>query len=315
MCPDKLSLAIVICTFKRPMLLQQTLRSIAAQKAPSAFCDQICIYVVDNSDEGEARAVVGEESVAGPWRINWIEAHPPNISVARNAGVKASVENFVAFIDDDQELQIGWLEEVVRTVIHSPGDAWLGRVIGSFETPERVTPAVRALFSRDLPEKSGYELFAFGESKLSSITLATNNAIFRRSTCLTEDPLFDPAFGKGGGEDYDLFCRLQRRGRRFFWAPEAAVSEFVPAGRCDRSYLWRRFYAGGQAYAAAITRSDGNPGSARWTIRLKALVQGAALVLKAPSSLLGGEAKRADYLFRWAGVLGKLSFGGIHPIY
>jgi succinoglycan biosynthesis protein ExoM len=315
MCPHKLSLAIVICTFKRPELLRQTLRSIAAQKAPSASTDQIGIYVVDNSDEGESRAIVGEEAVASPWTINWIEAHPPNISVARNAGVNASVEDFVGFIDDDQELRSGWLEEVVRAVIRSPGDAWLGRVIAIFETPERVTPAVRALFSRELPEKSGYELFAFGESKLSSITLATNNAIFRRSTCLTDDPLFDPAFGKGGGEDYDLFCRLQRRGRRFFWAPEAAVSEFVPAGRCDRSYLWRRFYAGGQAYAFAIARSDGKPDLARWIIRLKAIVQGAVLALKAPSLLLGSEAKRADYLFRWAGVLGKLSFGKIHPIY
>ena len=66
--------------------------------------------------------------------------------------------------------------------------------------------------------------------------------------------IFDPAFGKGGGEDYDLFCRLQRRGRRFVWLPEAAAREFVPASRCERAYLRRRFYAGGQAFAAAMAR-------------------------------------------------------------
>jgi succinoglycan biosynthesis protein ExoM len=262
-----------------------------------------------------ARAVVAEESINSPWSMSWLEAHPANISVARNAGVNAGQEDFIAFVDDDQTLDPGWLEAVFGLFSHEEGDAWLGAVRAVFEAPEQTTPAIANLFERTLLEPFGAELFAFGPRKLPNINPATNNAIFRRATTLLGEHPFDPAYGKGGGEDYDLFCRLQREGRRFFWAPDVKVSEFVPASRCDRAYMRRRFFAGGQAYAIAVAQSARHPGFARWSLRLKALVQGAWLVARAPASCLAGETARADYLFRWAGVLGKLSFGEIYPLY
>ena len=309
------SLAIVVCSFKRPQLLRQALRSIAAQTAPECPHGAINVYVVDNSDKGDAETIVAEEAAKSPLPIHWLAAHPANISVARNAGVRASREDFVAFIDDDQQLEPGWLAAVFAALGREEVDAWLGQVDGVFEAPEKTTAAIRNLFSRQIDQRTGFELFAFGPNKLPSISLATNNAIFRRATAFDDDRSFDPAFGCGGGEDYDLFCRLQRRHRRFFWLREAAVSEFVPASRCERAYLRRRFYAGGQAFAAAIARGGANPRAARWIIRLKALVQAALLAIYGPACLFQDEPQRADYGFRWAGVLGKLSFGEIYPLY
>lgn len=314
------SLAIVICTFKRPELLRLCLRSIAAQSAPDRPHGGVNVYVVDNSDEGDARPIVTQEALASPWPMVWMEAHPPNISVARNAGVRAGSEDFVAFVDDDQTLDQGWLAAVFRAVADNRADAWLGRVVGLFEAPERTTPAIWNLFSRDLTEDSGFELFAFGPGRSVGITLATNNCVFRRATCLDDAQVdgagvFDPSFGKGGGEDFDLFCRLQRRGRRFVWLAEATAREFVPASRCDRAYLRRRFYAGGQAFAEAMARGGSDPGLERWLIRGKAFIQAGLLTLGAPTALWNGGDARTDYVFRWAGVLGKLSFGETHPLY
>lgn len=314
------SLAIVICTFKRPELLRLCLRSIAAQNAPDSPHGGVNVYVVDNSDEGDARPIVTQEALASPWPMVWMEAHPPNISVARNAGVRAGSEDFVAFVDDDQTLDQGWLAAVFRAVADNRADAWLGRVVGLFEAPERTTPAIWNLFSRDLTEDSGFELFAFGPGRSVGITLATNNCVFRRATCLDDAQVdgagvFDPSFGKGGGEDFDLFCRLQRRGRRFVWLAEATAREFVPASRCDRAYLRRRFYAGGQAFAEAMARGGSDPGLERWLIRGKAFIQAGLLTLGAPAALWNGGDARTDYVFRWAGVLGKLSFGETHPLY
>ena len=315
MAADAPSLAIVICTFRRPDLLRRALRSIAAQQPPATPHGAVKVYVIDNSDEGDARPVVAEEAAASRWPVVWRESHPANISVARNAGAKAGDEDFVAFVDDDQELEPGWLEAVFRAVRDERADAWQGRVIGLFEAPERATPAIRNLFSRELSQASGYELFAFGPQKRDGLSLATNNCVFRRATCLDDSEIFDPAFGRGGGEDYDLFCRLQRRGRRFVWLPEAAAREFVPASRCERAYLRRRFYAGGQAFAAAMARGGRHPRLTRWIVRARAGVQAALLALRAPAALTSGEPAWADYSFRWAGVLGKLSFGDIYPLY
>lgn len=315
MTADQPSLAIVICTFRRPDLLRRALRSVAAQSAPKAWRGRLTVYAVDNSDEGDAREIVAQEAGASRWPMRWLEAHPANISVARNAGVAAGNEDFVAFVDDDQELDPGWLDAVLAALDDDPADGWLGRVVASYETPERTTPAVRSLFSRDLDAPAGFELFAFGPRRRDGLSLATNNCVFRRATCLNDAQVFDPAFGKGGGEDFDLFCRLQRRGRRFVWLPGATAREFVPAARCERLYLRRRFYAGGQAFAAAISRGGRRPGVTRWVIRGKACIQAALLALRAPATLWSAEPARADYAFRWAGVLGKLSFGAIYPLY
>jgi succinoglycan biosynthesis protein ExoM len=309
------SLAIVICTFKRPELLRLCLRSIAAQGRPDGPHGGVKVYVVDNSDEGDAQEIVRQEAARSPWPLIWLGAHPANISVARNAGVAAGKEDFVAFVDDDQTLDPDWLAAVFQAIGDDRFDAWLGRVVGLFEAPERTTPAIWNLFSRELTEDSGFELFAFGPARSVGIALATNNCVFRRATCLDDAQVFDPSFGKGGGEDFDLFCRLQRRGRRFVWLAEATAREFVPASRCDRAYLRRRFYAGGQAFAEAIARGGSDPGLERWIIRAKALVQAGLLTLGAPAALWNGADARTDYVFRWAGVLGKLSFGETHPLY
>jgi succinoglycan biosynthesis protein ExoM len=306
-------LAIVICTFHRNDLLCALLASLAAQAQPEGLSANI--YVVDNSDEGVARETVVAAAQSSSLPVSWIGAHPANIAVARNAGVQAGAEKFVAFVDDDQTLEPGWLTAVGQAIQDESIDAWLGRVVGVFETPAAATPATRRLFSRDLDHPGGLELFAFGPKKSPDIALATNNAIFRRATTLDDAIVFDPAFGHGGGEDYDLFCRLQRRGRRFVWLPEAAAREFVPASRCDHAYLRRRFYAGGQAFAAAVARGGAAPVLSRWIIRGKSLVQAGLLACLAPALVFQGKQRRADYGFRWAGVLGKLSFGGIYPLY
>jgi succinoglycan biosynthesis protein ExoM len=308
-----MSLAIVICTFRRNDLLRNLLRALTEQDLPEGL--PVSVNVVDNSDEGMARPVVEEIAAASPLPMRWIAAHPANISVARNAGIAATTEPFVAFIDDDQSPEKGWLKAVAAAIGDDRADAWLGRTIADFEAPERVTPFIQTLYSRELDAPAGFELFAFGPQKLGTISLATNNSIFRRANCFTDDVIFEPAFGKGGGEDYDLFCRLQRLGRRFVWAPEAAVRESVPASRCDRAYLRRRFYAGGQAFAVAIARGGRHPGVSRWILRGKALVQAFILATSAPRYATADEKTQADYFFRWAGVLGKLSFGAIYPLY
>ncbi|MCI4680445.1 glycosyltransferase [Rhodoblastus acidophilus] len=310
---SRIGLSIVICTFHRNDLLRALLKSVAAQELPDSL--SVSVVVVDNSDEGLARAVVAEEAAKSPIPMRWIEAHPANISVARNAGVAAGDTDFVAFIDDDQCLEPGWLTGLSSALREQPFDAWLGRVIATFEKPDQAPRAARMVFSRELDRPASFELFAFGPKKIHGIGLATNNAVFRRATTLTEREPFDPALGVSGGEDYDLFCRLQRRGRRFAWLPGAVVSEFVPAERCQRTYLQRRFYAGGQHFARAVARGGAHPRAARWIIRAKAFVQAGLLAARAPLYLFQGADQRADFGFRLAGVMGKLSFGALYPLY
>jgi succinoglycan biosynthesis protein ExoM len=236
-------------------------------------------------------------------------------AIARNAGVAACSGDAIAFLDDDQELAPGWLLAVAQALVDLPHDAFFGAVEPLFETPARATGMTRQLFSRRHDRPRGAELIAFGPDKTRAIALATNNSIFRRAALPSDGRLFDPAFGNGGGEDYDLICRMQRAGRRFAWLPEARAREFVPESRCDASYLRRRFFAGGQAYAAAVANASAHPRLSRWAIRAKAVVQLALLVARMPIAFARGGDALADHLHVLAGARGKLSLSALRPIY
>ncbi|MCX5577644.1 glycosyltransferase family 2 protein [Kaistia terrae] len=309
----EIDLSIVICTFRREDLLAKALVSIRMQTLPEGT--SLTVIVADNSDEGSAAAVVEAANAAGPFEIRYVAAHPANISVARNVGIAAATSPIIAFIDDDEELAPGWLAAVVAGLREHPHDVFFGGVDPVFETPDRVTPAIQTLFSRQIEAPSGQDVVALGKRGERAITVATCNSIFRRATTLADDQPFDPRFGHAGGEDLDLFCRLQARGRRFGWLPEARVFEFVPAGRCDPAYLRRRFFAGGQVYAEAVAGNSDAPLATRCWLRAKAMVQLGLLALRYPLVRRQGAAAKADFGYRWAGVLGKLSFGRLYPVY
>jgi len=308
-----IDLSIILCTYRREDLLGKALASIRAQAIPSGT--RLTVVVADNSDDGSAASVVAAADAASPFEVRYVAAHPANISVARNAGIRATTSPFIAFIDDDEELAPGWLEAVVKGLRKHPHDVFFGGVDPMFETPERVTPAIHTLFSRQIEAPSGQDVVALGKRSERVITVATCNSIFRRATTLADDEPFNPRFGHAGGEDLDLFCRLQARGRRFGWLPDARVSEFVPATRCDSGYLRRRFFAGGQVYAEAVAGNSPSPLATRWWLRAKALVQLGLLALRYPFVRRKGPAAQADFRYRWAGVLGKLSLGSLYPVY
>lgn len=308
-----LDVGLIICTFNRGALLAKALASVAALRMPDEV--SLTVTVVDNSDDGNAGAVVDRVRGCLPCLLIYLQAHPANISVARNAGVRASTAEIIAFLDDDQVLDSQWLAAVAEAVRTHPHDVFFGRNDPVFEDANRAGPAARQLFSRWMPEASGHELRAMGRGKTNGFALSTANSIFRRSRTLTDAEAFDPAFGNAGGEDFDLFCRLQRRGRRFGWLPHARASETVPASRCEESYLRRRFFAGGQSYAAAIARNADRPALTRWWLRVSALVQGGVLALRWPIAWMNGEAARSEWSFRAAGMRGKLSLRDLYPLY
>lgn len=307
-----LDLTIVICTYNRNALLAKTLESIAALRDPGGV--NLSILVVDNSDDGNALQRVEDMRSAMPWPLSALSAHPANISIARNAGIAAARSEVIAFIDDDQQLDPGWLEAVARALATQPYDAFFGPVEALHECPEQADPTIEKLFSRTLDAPDGHELYAMGPRQTRNIALGSGNSIFRRSRALTDPAPFDPAFGNSGGEDSDFICRLQQRGLRFGWIAAASVTEFVPVSRYDPDYLEKRHFAGGQSYALAVSRNSKWPAGERWRQRAIALIQ---LILLLPRQVRPGqdEAERAAIRYRRASISGKLSFADMRPLY
>ncbi len=276
-----LFLAFVICTYNRPDLLVRTVRSCLGQTNRSAVTYEV--VVVDNSDDGSARGLVEGLAATATVPLRYVQAHPPNISVARNRGIAATASRYVAFCDDDEAIGPDWLDVVAAAIQRYDADGYFGARVpviadlapepyGATEpTHQRPTPAPPAdpgrvnlawalkVYSRDLGRPTGTPIVMFGRGKARAMVVGTANSVMKRATCLTDPDPFDLTFGDCGGEDYELFCRLERRGCRFVWCAEAVSREIVPASRLDADYLALRMFSGAQVFVAAIVKNSPHP--------------------------------------------------------
>lgn len=301
--------SIAICTYERPGLLERALRSVLVQEGIDR--GNVEIVVVDNSDSGSARVVIdGLNRTARP-QIRYAQAHPANISVARNTAIAAARGAWIAFLDDDLAVEPGWLAAILDAIERYDFDAMFGAISAEFADPTSYSEVADHTFARKSDAPAGIPLAALGRMPQQDFPLSTANCVIRRAALATMDALFDPRFGQSGGEDFHFFLRLERGGGRYGWLPNAACIEAVPPHRCAEEYLLRRYYAGGQAFAAAMVMTSRFPSAASLSIAAKASLQ---LVLHRVIAALKRD-RAAGGKLREAGIRGKLAWRALHPLY
>jgi succinoglycan biosynthesis protein ExoM len=298
------AVSVVICTYNRPRMLTAAVASCLNQATSRGL--KFEIIIADNSPQGHATDLA-ERLAADDFPVRRVSVSPANISLARNAGLRMARAPLVAFLDDDLEVEPGWLDAFVDTLTESGADVALGRLRPRFAVggpPIWDRQALR--FNRNLAAPSGTRLIAGGPNRTRGFAMTTATSIWRTATCFTDPAPFDPAFGASGGEDFDLFLRLEARGRRFVWCAESLVSETIPQERSTLSYNVLRAYSGSQAYAAATIKNASNPLLAGSDVMLRgaaqSLVFGVLTLLLLP---LGG-ARWQTRLIAASASLGKL---------
>ncbi len=267
-----LAACVVICTFNRPAMFAATLRSCLRDATTTRLPFEV--VVADNSLDGYAAEVVAAvraDLPAGGVPIRVVTASPPNISLARNAGLRAAAAPLVAFLDDDLAVEPGWLDALVGVLAATGADAALGPVRPVFPagSPPDWDPT-GARFTRVLAKPTGTPIEANGPK--AGLVISTASSIWRAATCFTDAEPFDPSFG-GGGEDLELFVRLRRRGVRFVWCAEAGVHETIPASRMELAYQRLRVYCGSQQFSAVTIRHASSRPAALLSIGLRGLAQ------------------------------------------
>ena len=312
--------SVVICTYNRLQMLKDAVQSCLQDGSVRGTAFEVVI--ADNSPSGHAKAFAMDLAAAG-LPVRWVHASPPNISIARNAGLHAASAGLVAFMDDDLVLEPGWLDHLIDTLEQGGADVAVGPVRPRFT--EGAAPAwdpAGSRFTRVLPRPSGTALVVSGRNRTRGFVVSTASSLWRRSTCFTDPDPFDPAFGASGGEDLDLFLRLEQRGRRFVWCAEAGVWETIPAGRTALRYQAMRAYSGAQVYTAAAIRHATAPARSAADIMGRGAIQAvagiAALLATGLLRPLTGEAGRARlvmHVLATAAAAGKLLWWRKIPLY
>lgn len=227
------SLCVTICTRRRPQMLARCLRSVATQlaEANGAACSDR-IFVVENNAAPESEPVVAEIRAAFPGvPVDYALEPTLGIPYARNAALayaKASDARWIAFVDDDEWLEAGWLLAMRRAAEELEAHVLTGPVL--FVYPEKLPLWMRARQTKCIARGAALD------------SAATNNTLADLDWLRQEAPdlAFDEAMRFTGGSDTDFFHRLHARGGRIRWVEDARVAEDVTAEQCTLSWQLTR---------------------------------------------------------------------------
>lgn len=241
-------IAICVCTFKRPALLGRLLTSLAGQATDGAF--DLSVTVVDNDREGSARDTVAAFRTDSPLPVRYVIEPEQNISLARNRALTTAAADYYACLDDDEFADRAWLLNLYRTIAETGADGVLGPVRAVYDN----APPAWLVKGRIQERKE----FPTGTALADPKFCRTGNVLFSGGLIAAQEVLFDPRYGRSGGEDIDFFRRMIAAGRRFVWSNEAVAYEVTPPERQTRSYYLRRALLRGvvQADRAPLLSGD-----------------------------------------------------------
>lgn len=236
-------ICVCVCTYKRPQLLERLLNKLQGQRTGGVFT--YSVLIVDNDHEQSAKSIVIAWKKKGLVPIDYYIEPEKNIAHARNKAVQNARGDFTAFIDDDEFPNEDWLLNLYKTCHEFHADGILGPVNPYFETEPP-----QWIIKGKLCER---ESFQTGTRIRNPKYTRTGNVLLNRDIFVDKENLFDPRFGKTGGEDVDFFKRMIQKGNVLVWCNEACVNEIVPPERFKRSYFLKKALLRGVANSKKVS--------------------------------------------------------------
>lgn len=291
-------LSFIISTYKRPELLRRLLDSIARMDHCGLAAE---VVIVDNDSAESARVAV--ESLQLDMPIAYAVESQQNIALARNRCLQLAQGEWIAMLDDDGEVAADWLKKHRECQRQTQADLLCGPVIQKLPPDSPAWVEEGQFFSR--------QRFAHG-SEIPYLHARGGNVLFRRQLVETVESLFNPDYGRSGGEDTELFERFRENGAMLIWSDQAVVHEAIEADRVNATWLIGRIFRGGQNYARQVfAKAARNGRSAELTAKLslscRAIGQLGVATVGLILSLPFGQRRRVHWARLAAGQVGKLS--------
>jgi succinoglycan biosynthesis protein ExoM len=257
------------------------------------------LVIADNDETPSAEAVAQALAAEAPFVVRYVHERAPGVANARNAGLAAAAGELIAFLDDDEEAAPSWLAALIEAQARFGADVVFGPV--KARAPARLgdhRDYLEAFFSRQGPAEAGVIGHYYG----------CGDSLVRRAALPHPTRPFDVGRNLTGGEDDQVFRRMQVAGARFAWAPGALVYEDPVAERLSLRYAFARAFAYGQGPTRACAATKDLAGFVRWTAT--GLAQALIFALVALWRFAARHPNRAFALDRMARGLGKMLWWG-----
>jgi glucosyl-dolichyl phosphate glucuronosyltransferase len=228
-----------ICTYNRYDMLGSAIESLTRQ---SLAASEFEIIVVDNSPDHEQSAEIAKD-YRGVANLRWLIEKVPGLSNARNVAARESGAKLIAFMDDDAIASPGWLAKLISvfdtfgTTCHIVG----GRVDPIWGAPQPAWLPDNLLGNVSVVNWGGKDrIAAKGE------WVAGTNVAFRVEA-LKAVGGFAVNLGRTRGgqallsnDETDVIERMEAKGAKLAYSPDASVSHLVPAERLTQAWFRRR---------------------------------------------------------------------------
>lgn len=201
-------LSVILCTYNRREVLDESLAAWEAQTAPRGSFE--LVIVDDGSNDGTAK-LLAERSYSVPTEL----VRRPNggLAAARNSGIAKARGQRLLLVNDDTIAFPNLVEEHLRAWRERGDDAL--SVLGTFEQPPR---ALDNALMRHLEQSN--EVFCYGRMRAGAFygwnrfwtcNVSVSAELVRRAGG------FDESFRRYGCEDTDLGVRLEALGARVYF--------------------------------------------------------------------------------------------------
>ncbi len=226
------TLAISLCTYKRPNLLRNAIRAIKNVRIPKDLSAQL--VVIDNYPTEEVKEIVEVETADLGFPSKYVEEERRGLVFARNRALQEAEAlnvDYIAFFDDDDHPDEGWLENLWNCMNEYSATVVTGRM--TFTWPETCTlnEEVKRIYDRRRMN------FQTGEIKQRC---GSCNTLFDFQFSRKHNLSFNPIFNLTGGEDSHFFESMTLKGAKIVWCEEAVVYSDIVEERTTENYIRNR---------------------------------------------------------------------------
>lgn len=233
-----LDLSLIIATYNRAEQLMVTLESVATQRHPAQRWE--CI-VVDNNSKDDTRERVEAFAAAHPdLQLRYVFESNQGLSYARNRGIEEAKGEIIAFVDDDERIVEEFVSAYVELFASHP-DAMSagGKIVAEYPTGRPRWMSKYAEQPIANPMDYGKSIKPFPKGRIPG----GGNMAMRRSV-FDKIGRFDTSLGRTGkqligGEESDLFERIEAAGMACYYVPRAVMYHIIPESKLTIDYFRR----------------------------------------------------------------------------
>lgn len=239
-----MTLSFIICTYNRDKYIYQCLSRLAA----NSHQDDWEIILVDNHSSDDTAVQCQRFATDYSWvNYHYFVEMQQGLSFARNRGIKEANGEWLVFLDDDAMVESDYVNHLLDLLRQYPeAGAFGGQITPFFEEkePEWMSRWTMGFVSAiDMGEK----VCVFPRGKFP---IGANMGIAR--SVIRQIGVFNTALGRTketllGGEEKDLFLRIQAKDISVLYFPGIKVQHCIPPRRTTKEFIQRLGYGVGRS--------------------------------------------------------------------